>query len=121
MNDFPDGTKFSSAAILTHDGGVRAQTANFPEISDDEWSKVMRGLDEANKVCTGISLGGIRSILTPSQPGSLYCRTMQRDGGVVITKTWESVIVGIFADPISLSQAQVRVDDYGRSLDEMKM
>lgn len=121
MDDFPSGNKLSSAAILTHDGGVMAKSEDFPEISYDEMSIMLSGIDDPNTVATGLILGGVRYMLTPSEAGhSLRGRTLGKNGGVIIRKTWSFVVLGIYEAPVTMGEAEARVGSYADSYGDLE-
>lgn len=69
MCALPHGGQLTSAAIVGQDGGVWAQSANFPAVSKAEVDALMAGLANGDSIAaTGIVVGGqkARSLRTPS-------------------------------------------------------
>ncbi len=97
MADLPSGGKLSSAAIIGHDGGVFAQSPDFPEVSTDEMTSIMDGLDDPNRLAaSGIRLGGTKYFLVPSEECD-QLRGRHKSGGIlIIIKTITVMIVGIY-------------------------
>ncbi len=96
MADLPSGGKLSSAAIIGHDGGVFAQSPDFPEVSTDEMTSIMDGLDDPNRLAaSGIRLGGTKYFLISNEVGE-QLRGHHKSGGILIIKTNTVMIVGIY-------------------------
>ncbi|CAM0880152.1 unnamed protein product [Alopecurus aequalis] len=54
-----DGKHLTAAAIIGHDGAVRAQSSNFPQFKPEEIGEIMKDFDEPGSLePTGLHLGG---------------------------------------------------------------
>jgi hypothetical protein len=59
MCTLPGGGQLSAAAIIGHDGGLWASSANFPSVAVAEVEAMMKGLDDPDTLAmTGILIGG---------------------------------------------------------------
>ena len=120
--DLPGGGKLSHAAIIGLDGGVWAQSPEFPQLSPEQVQALLKGVDEPNSLGgTGIKVGGpaeedvIKFFLIPSEAGSVLRGRFKGDG-IVIKKTKQTLIIGISKEPVTGSECSVRVEEIGDHL-----
>ncbi len=112
------GGTLSGAAIVGQDGGVWAQTPDFPAITPEQVTTIMEGLEDPTKLgATGIRIGGPgdaekKYFLIPSEAGSVL-RGRIKDDGVVIKKTTSALVIGIYSTGVPAGDANVRVEDLG--------
>ena len=72
MQPLSGGGQLTHAAICGHDGGIWAQSANFPGISDEEVAAIMSGFDDASSIATnGLRLGGEKYMMLAGKPNFL--------------------------------------------------
>ena len=72
MQPLSGGNTLTHAAIVGHDGGIWAQSAEFPEITDDEVAALMKGFDDTSGLAaTGVRIGGEKFMLIAGQPGEV--------------------------------------------------
>lgn len=113
LADLPSGGKLTHAAILGHDGGVWAQSPEFPEVDAQQMTDLLAGVEDPGKLATtGIKLGQAKYFLIPSEPGSVLRGRFKSDG-VIIKKTNSALVVGVYAEPVTGGEASVRVEDLG--------
>lgn len=112
------GGTLSGAAIVGQDGGIWAQTPDFPAITPEQVAAIMEGLEDPAKLgATGIRIGGpgeaeTKYFLIPSEAGSVLRGRFKNDG-VVIKKTTSALVVGMFSEGVPAGDANVRVEDLG--------
>lgn len=112
------GGTLSGAAIVGQDGGVWAQTPDFPAITPEQVAAIMEGLEDPAKLgATGIHIGGpagseTKYFLIPSEAGSVLRGRFKNDG-VVIKKTTSALVIGLFSEGVPAGDANVRVEDLG--------
>lgn len=91
MVDLPHGGKLTSAAILGQDGGVWAQSPDFPAVTTDQVAAIMKGFESIEKVghagdlgSTGILLGENKFQVAPGD--ETVIRGKSQGGGCCIKK-----------------------------------
>ncbi|CAH9131254.1 unnamed protein product [Cuscuta epithymum] len=108
-----EGNKLTSAAILGHDGSVWAQTANFPKLSGDEISAIMKDFDEPGSLApTGLHLGGTKYMVIQGEPGAVV-RGKKGPGGITVKKTTQCLLFGIYDEPMTPGQCNLVVERLG--------
>ena len=61
MCTLPGGGQLACAAIVGHDGGTWASSADFPAVTPEEVEAMMKGLDDPDSLAmTGIYIGGVK-------------------------------------------------------------
>lgn len=111
------GGTLAGAAIVGHDGGVWAQTPDFPAITQEQVTAINEGLEDPAKMgATGIRIGSAdaetKYFLIPSEAGSVLRGRFKNDG-VVIKKTTSALVIGLFSEGVPAGDANVRVEDLG--------
>lgn len=109
------GGKLTHAAIIGHDGGVWAQSAEFPAFTPEQMTDLITGVDDPNKLATtGIKLADAKYFLIPSEAGAVLRGRFKSDG-IIVKKTAQTVVIGIYSEPVPAGEASVRVEDLGNS------
>lgn len=118
MVELPNGGKLSSAAIVGQDGGVWAQSPEFPAVSTDQIASIMKGFESIEKVGhagdlggTGIMLGEEKFQVAPGDESVI--RGKSKGGGCTIKKTNTALVVGIYKEPVPAGDCNVIVENLG--------
>ena len=70
--ELPHGGHLESAAIIGQDGGVWAQSSNFPEIATEEVESILGGIsNQAQLAQSGLFLGGTKYLVVAGDEGSV--------------------------------------------------
>lgn len=118
MCDLPGGGKLQHAAIVGQDGGVWAQSAEFPSITADEISALVNGLTDTSQLAqSGVRIGGQKFMLVAGEPGEVI-RGKQGAGGVTIKKTNSALVIGIYGEGVTPGECNVVVENLGDYLKE---
>ncbi|KAI3905004.1 hypothetical protein MKW92_023570 [Papaver armeniacum] len=116
-----EGNHLTSAAILGHDGSVWAQSPTFPQLKAGEVDAIMRDFDEPGSLApTGLHLGGVKYMVIQGEPGAVI-RGKKGSGGVTIKKTSQSLIFGVYDEPVTPGQCNIVVERIGDYLVEQGM
>eukprot|EP00201_Polytomella_parva_P019771 CAMPEP_0175041314 /NCGR_PEP_ID=MMETSP0052_2-20121109/1836_1 /TAXON_ID=51329 ORGANISM="Polytomella parva, Strain SAG 63-3" /NCGR_SAMPLE_ID=MMETSP0052_2 /ASSEMBLY_ACC=CAM_ASM_000194 /LENGTH=130 /DNA_ID=CAMNT_0016303795 /DNA_START=63 /DNA_END=455 /DNA_ORIENTATION=+ len=111
-----DGNTLTSAAILGHDGGVWAQSENFPAITEEEVATIIALLDGTKT--PSITLGGNKYIVLFSDESLLRGRKDKE--GVILSRTQQALVVGIYTEPnVIAPKCQKLVDSLAENLTNM--
>lgn len=90
------GNTLSSAAILGLDGGVWAQSADFPApATDAETNTLLTAFDDT--AVTSVTLGGVKYMKTSADGKVLRCR--KDKVGFIARKTVSAIVVGFYTEP----------------------
>lgn len=120
LTELPSGGSLSQGAIVGQDGAVWAQSAGFPEITDDEVAKIMEELNSPGKIAqSGLFLGGTKYIVIPGEPGEVI-RGRKNQDGVTIKKTLTALVIGIYGEGVQAGDANTVVENLGDYLIEQK-
>lgn len=118
MVDLPQGGKLASAAIIGQDGGVWAQSSDFPAVTPEQVASIMAGFSSIEKVGhagelggTGIRLGEDKFQVAPGDESVI--RGKSQGGGCCIKKTATALIVGIYKEPVQPGDCNVIVENLG--------
>jgi profilin len=107
MQPLPSGGQLVHAAIVGHDGGVWAQDASFPAITDDEVAALMRGMNDAGALAqTGVRIGGEKYMMVAGEPGEVI-RGKKGPGGVTVKKTVGALVIGIYGEGVGHGECNV--------------
>ncbi|XP_051113757.1 profilin-3 [Andrographis paniculata] len=107
-----DGTghHLSAAAILGHDGVVWAQSATFPKFKPEEINAILTDFEEPGHLApTGLFLGGDKFMVIQGEPG-VVIRGKKGSGGITIKKTGQSLIFGVYEEPVTPGQCNIVVE-----------
>ncbi|KAK2079332.1 glutamate-5-semialdehyde dehydrogenase [Prototheca wickerhamii] len=109
----PGGGQLTHAAILGQDGGLWASSPDFPEVSEDEVTAIMKGFDDAAALAaTGLRIGGEKYMVVAGEPGEAI-RGKKGPGGVTIKKTATALVFGIYDEGVTGSECNVVVENLG--------
>lgn len=101
MQPLSGGGHLTHSAICGHDGGIWAQSPEFPGVSDDEIAAIMKGFDDASILATnGLRVGGEKYMMLAGEPGEVL-RGKKGPAGVTIKKTNSAVVIGIYGEGVT--------------------
>jgi len=113
MQPVAGGSQLTHAAICGHDGGVWAQSAEFPGISDEEVAAIMRGFDDPSGLAqNGLRLGGEKYMMIAGEPGEVL-RGKKGTAGLTIKKTVGAIIIGVYGEGVTPGECNVKVETLG--------
>jgi profilin len=116
MVELPHGGQLESAAILGLDGGVWAQSSNFPELSEPEVEALVKGFEgKAGSDAlaqSGIRLGGNKYMAIAGEEGQVH-RGKKGAGGVTVKKTNTAMVVGIYGEGVQPADCTTIVENMG--------
>ncbi|CAK7353116.1 unnamed protein product [Dovyalis caffra] len=108
-----DGHTLTSAAIIGQDGSVWAQSASFPQFTQEEVNAIMKDFDEPGSLApTGLYLGGTKYMVIQGEPGAVI-RGKKGSGGVTIKKTSQALVIGVYDEPLTPGQCNMIVERLG--------
>ncbi|KAJ0250885.1 Profilin-2 [Hirschfeldia incana] len=108
-----EGNHLTSAAILSQDGNVLAQSLNFPQLKPEEIEGINKEFEEAGHFAqTGLFLGGAKYMVVQGEAGALI-GGRKGYGGVTIKKTTEALVIGIYDAPMTGGQCTLVVERLG--------
>ncbi|XP_011005518.1 PREDICTED: profilin-6-like [Populus euphratica] len=108
-----EGNTLTSAAIIGHDGSVWAQSASFPQFTQEEVSAIMKDFEEPGSLApTGLFLGGTKYMVIQGEPGAVI-RGKKGSGGVTVKKTNQALIIGVYDEPLTPGQCNMIVERLG--------
>eukprot|EP00877_Chromochloris_zofingiensis_P001369 jgi/Chrzof1/11232/Cz05g28270.t1 len=123
MVPLPHGGTLESSAIVGHDGGVWAQSPDFPAITPDQVAALMRGFASIDEVGHTGDLGGSGFLLgehkyqvVPGDPDVI--RGKSKGGGCTVKKTNTALVIGIYKEPVTPGDCNVIVENLGDYLKE---
>eukprot|EP00879_Flechtneria_rotunda_P005080 GHRR01005358.1.p1 GENE.GHRR01005358.1~~GHRR01005358.1.p1 ORF type:complete len:137 (+),score=25.01 GHRR01005358.1:89-499(+) len=121
MVDLPHGGKLSSAAIVGQDGGVWAQSAEFPAITPDQVTALMNGFASLERDGhagelggTGIRLGEEKFQVAPGD--ETVIRGKSKGGGCCIKRTNTALVIGVYQVPVTPGDCNIIVENLGEYL-----
>lgn len=94
-----EGNTLTSAALVGHDGGVWAHSAQFPSMSPEQVAVVMEIFNGNNP--GSFSIGDLRFMVLGSEDPSTKLRGKCKGGGCAISKTGQVLVVGIWMEPVT--------------------
>ncbi|KAF9662348.1 hypothetical protein SADUNF_Sadunf18G0043500 [Salix dunnii] len=108
-----EGNTLTSAAIIGQDGSVWAQSASFPQFTQEEVSAIMKDFEEPGYLApTGLFLGGTKYMVIQGEPGAVI-RGKKGSGGVTVKKTSQALIIGVYDEPLTPGQCNMIVERLG--------
>ncbi|KAH0916990.1 hypothetical protein HID58_024650, partial [Brassica napus] len=123
MCDVGDGQghHLTSAAIIGLDGSVWAQSANFPQFKPQEMTDIMKDFDEPGHLApTGLFLAGLKYMVIQGEPNAVI-RGKKGAGGITIKKTGQSMVFGLYEEPVTPGQCNMVVERLGDYLIEQDL
>jgi profilin len=114
MVELPHGGSIAHAAIVGLDGGVWAQSPDFPQPQDKEIEAIVAELqsDSGKLAEKGLFLGGVKYLVIPGDPGAVI-RGKKGQDGVTIKKTVSALVIGIYGEGAQPGEANVVVENLG--------
>ncbi|PNH13013.1 Profilin-2 [Tetrabaena socialis] len=103
-----EGTTLTSAAIVGHDGGVWAKSAEFPFISDRDTEQILAAMTDSS--ITYVSIDGVK-YWKLSVIGDNLLRCRKDKVGFIARKTRTAIVVGFYTDPPVSCQASNKIVD----------
>ncbi|CAH9053334.1 unnamed protein product [Cuscuta epithymum] len=108
-----EGNKLQSAAIIGHDGSVWAQSDKFPQFKPEEITAIMNDFKEPGSLApTGLLLGGSKYMVIQGEAHAVI-RGKKGPGGICIKKTGQSILIGIYDEPMTPGQCNMVVEKIG--------
>eukprot|EP00891_Asterochloris_glomerata_P006836 jgi/Astpho2/6836/e_gw1.00105.65.1_t len=113
MVELPNGGQLTHAAIVGQDGGVWAQSAEFPELSQAEADALWRGFsDNSTLAQNGLKVGGVKYMVIAGEPGAVH-RGKKGAGGVTVKKTTSAMVIGIYSEGVRPADCTLIVENLG--------
>ena len=107
MQPLGGGNTLSHAAICGHDGGIWAQSADFPGLSDEELEAIMKGFEDSSYLATnGLYLGGEKYMMLAGEPGEVI-RGKKGVSGITIAKTNSALVIGVYGEGVTPGECNV--------------
>lgn len=114
------GDTLVGGAILGLDGGVWAQSPNFPTFTVDQVEAIVDGFRDRtpkDQPFGSFKLGDTKYLVTAGDPG-VVIRGKSAGGGICIKRTAQALVVGIWAEPVNAGQCNTAVETLGDKLAE---
>jgi profilin len=113
MQPLSGGGQLAHSAICGHDGGIWAQSADFPGVSDEEASAIMKGFDDPSFIAqNGLHIGGEKYMMIAGEPGEVL-RGKKGTCGCTIKKTDSAIVIGIYGEGVTPGECNVAVETLG--------
>ncbi|XP_074587185.1 profilin-like [Curcuma longa] len=110
--------RLTAAAIIGHDGSVWAKSDSFPELKPEEVTNIMKDFDEPGTLApTGLFIGTAKYMVIQGEPG-VVIRGKKGSGGATIKKTNQTLIFGIYEEPMTPGQCNLVVERLGDYLND---
>jgi profilin len=103
-----NGTTLASAALVGQDGGVWAQSEAFPAMTPEEVAGIMSVLGGTNP--GSFTIGGVKYMVLMSEEPDAKLRGKCKGGGCAISKTAQTLVVGVWAEPVPASSCNKVVE-----------
>ncbi|XP_052198678.1 profilin-1-like [Diospyros lotus] len=108
-----EGIRLSSAAIVGHDATVWSQSSSFPPLKPEEITAIMNDFAEPGSLApTGLYLGGAKYMVIQGEPGAVI-RGKKGPAGVTVKKTNQSLVIGLYDEPMTPGQCNMVVERLG--------
>ncbi|KAJ1966115.1 profilin, required for normal timing of actin polymerization in response to thermal stress [Dipsacomyces acuminosporus] len=116
-NNLVGSGKITQAAIYGLDGGVWAQSPNFP-LTTDEFQKINAGFSDNNSLlASGVFIGGTKYMAVQVNDDHIHGK--KGGEGILCYKTGKTIIVGLYGDstqPGDANKVIGSVSDYLKGL-----
>ncbi|CAH9083982.1 unnamed protein product [Cuscuta europaea] len=113
-----ENNQLQSAAIIGHNGSVWAQSDKFPQFKLEEITAIMNDFKEPGSLApNGLYLGGSKYMVIQGEPQAVI-RGKKGPGGICIKKTGQSILIGIYDEPMTPGQCNIVVERIGDYLIE---
>jgi len=111
MMPLPSGRTLDHAAICGLDGGVWAQSASFPGLSDEEVGNILKGYGDISLLGEkGVTIGGNKYMLIASDVEEGVIRGKNGPAGVVIKKTVSGLVIGMHGSEVATGECSLVVE-----------
>ena len=110
------GRKLAFAAIVGLDGGVWAQSSDFPDVSPEQLDVLINAFDDETVLQEkGIHLGELRYIAIKGEPGSVI-RGKKGPTGFTAKKTNTAFVIGGYGEGTQPGECNLRVENVADEL-----
>lgn len=119
----PENRTLQSGAILGLDGGIWAQSADFPELSHEEAEVLAQGFDNPDVLQNkGIRIASQKYITIQGVPGSVIrCKGFElKATGFTAMKCKQCIVIGFYGEGVQPSECNKVVEDFGDYMIEME-
>ena len=111
MMPLASGHTLEHAAICGLDGGIWAQSAGFPGLSDDECGNILKGFEDISILGEkGVTIGGNKFMLIASDVEEGVIRGKNGPSGVVIKKTASGLVIGMHGSDVATGECSMVVE-----------
>lgn len=118
LAELPGGGHLAHAAIIGLDGGVWAQSAAFPAVTDAEIAAITGSFDDNSALAqSGLRMAGEKYMVIAGEPGEVV-RGKKGSGGITVKKTATAMVVGIYEEGVTAGECNVVVENLGDYLKE---
>jgi len=112
------GRTLAFSAIIGLDGGVWAQSSEFPDATPEQIDTLVKGFeDETVLQEKGIQLGENRYVVIKGEPGSVI-RGKKGQAGFTAKKTNTAFVIGGYNEGVQPAECNVRVEEVADGLIE---
>ncbi|KMZ71495.1 Profilin [Zostera marina] len=107
------GNCLTSSAIVGHDGSIWAQSEAFPQLNVEEVTDIVKEFNEPGKLASnGLFIGGVKYMVIQGDPG-VVIRGKKGSGGICIKKTNQSLVIGIYNEPMLPGDCNITIENIG--------
>jgi len=106
----------AKAAVFGPDGGVWAKSANLNLTTQEAVTTAQLFANPAQAQAAGVTVDGTKFLVIKADPRSIYGK--KGTGGVVLVKTTQAVVLGIYDDKLQPGKATTVVEKLADSLIE---
>ena len=111
--ELPSGGQISAAAILGEDGGVWAESPDFPTVSEEQIAAINKEFSKSGTLAqTGLRLGDVKYMVVAGDEGAVI-RGRKGAGGVTIKKTTTALVVGVYQEGVQPGDVNMVVENLG--------
>lgn len=119
MVPLSNGHSLDHAAICGLDGGIWAQSENFPGLSDTECETILKGFEDIGILGEkGVNIGGNKYMLIASDAEGGVVRGKNGPSGVTIKKTNSALVIGIHGEKVTPGECNLLVENLADYLKE---
>mmetsp|Transcript_10793 Transcript_10793/g.32084 ORF Transcript_10793/g.32084 Transcript_10793/m.32084 type:complete len:134 (+) Transcript_10793:110-511(+) len=111
-----DGNTLQSAALVGLDGGVWAQSPEFPALTQAEALAMAGILNDPDSNPGSFTIGGTKYMVLMSEDPESKLRGKCQGGGCSVNKTVTCLVVGIWKEPVPASACNRVVEALGEYL-----
>lgn len=119
MIPLSSGHSLDHAAICGLDGGIWAQSENFPGLSDAECELILKGFEDIGILGEkGVTIGGSKYMLIASDAEGGVIRGKNGPSGLTIKKTNSALVIGIHGEKVTPGECNLLVENLADYLKE---